>query len=181
MSGVEGGGGGGGFGVVCCFVNVCICVLSLALHSPFHHLPATPRLSLLSCITCPFHLLRCCCQCRGSGGGCHTSSCHPCCRQQRLQRSDAVLAAPAEGERKWCCVVSCVRACVLSGKQSDTHAHTHRSAHRSAHRSGVPSSCASALARRQVLNWMPSSHTDINSEKPPLYLLPTHLLLQATD
>ena len=33
----------------------------------------------------------------------------------------------------------------------------HRSAHRSAR--GVPSSCASALARRQVLNYMSSSHT----------------------
>ena len=37
----------------------------------------------------------------------------------------------------------------------------------------IPSSCASALARRQVLNWMPSSHNGTNSEKPPLYNIHT--------
>ena len=38
------------------------------------------------------------------------------------------------------------------------------------HKVNIPSSCASALARRQVLNWMPSSHNGTNSEKPPLYI-----------
>ena len=40
------------------------------------------------------------------------------------------------------------------------------------HNVNIPSSCASALARRQVLSWMPSFHNGPNSEKPPLYLLP---------
>ena len=42
--------------------------------------------------------------------------------------------------------------------------HTHTFPSGVVHKVNIPSSCASALARRQVLNWMPSSHNGTNSE-----------------